>query len=104
VAVSIVGAAVALFLAGWVGRALHTQTHRDVSVLGNSFTGKIDILNTTHSAGCVQGAHQRVCSDILNEEGQALHVGDTVRAVHQQYKDSAGNGIDMLVIVPKRAP
>ena len=91
-----------LAMAGWIGWLVHGEgRHHDVTVLGNTFVGKVDIVNQGHSAGCVHGEAQRVCSDFIVLGGQSLRVGDTVRVVHEVYKNSPGNGFDMIVVLPR---
>ena len=98
-------ALVLLFLGGLAGWMVHggSGTHHDVTVL-NTFTGKITILNTEGTAGCVKGGGHKACSQFVRFGTEPLHVGQTVRVAHELYKNSAGDGYDWLLVVPDRSP
>lgn len=108
----VLGAVVIALLAGLAGWVLNDHvgggSSNSVKVI-STFTGKVTIVNSGGTAGCVQPASgKKVCSGFTvvgggSGGGPAPRVGDTVHAAHEFVSTGGGNGYDLLLIYPQDA-
>jgi hypothetical protein len=90
---------------GWfLNDASHGANARDVTV-SDTFTGMVTALNLAGTSGCVQPSDgaRSVCS-VFATFGHHLHIGETVHAAYEVYRNERGNGYYLLLIVPTSPP